>query len=101
MKTVDEIRMEQLDGDFPIQMPQSHYAERYVAVNEGAKAFAKVVIENVPWSIDRDRAVQLIREAAMWAKDAMLTYKPPQEWSEEIVTEEGNMVRLRPVDSVD
>ncbi len=91
-KSVDETRIEQLDRDFASKFPRPEDAERYAAINEAAKAFAKVVIENVPWSVDRDRAVDRVRDAAMLAREAILTYEPPN--AEEFTTKGGHKIRL-------
>jgi len=41
------------------------------AIHEGAKHFAKVILEHVPDCADRDAVLQLIREASMLACSAV------------------------------
>jgi len=99
MRSVDELRLGQLDGEFASEALMPDEAERRAAINDEAKAFARTVIENVPWSVDRDHAVRLIREAAMWARDALRTHKAAV--AEEIETTCGHKLTMLPVESVD
>ena len=41
--------------------------EKYEAIHESAKQFARVILNNVPASSDRAAAIQLLREASMLA----------------------------------
>ena len=45
--------------------------EKYVAVREAAKAFAKVLVANTPPSADQTTAVRKVREAVMTANAAI------------------------------
>jgi len=44
---------------------------QYEAVHEAAKQFAKVILKNVPNSVDRDEVLHLLREASMLACSAI------------------------------
>ena len=93
-RTVDELRLKQLDQDFPSHLLKAEGAERYTAITEAAKTFARFVIQNVPWSVDRDSAVQRIREAAMYAKEAILVHDLSAAQSIEITTNDGHKIRF-------
>ncbi len=71
---IDDLRMRELEWDFPTRPTRPDDATNCLRINEAAKAFAKTVIETVPWSPDRDRATKAIRHAALLAKEAMLTH---------------------------
>lgn len=75
-EAINKVKKRQLDCEFAGRLPTPEQAQLWAAINEAGKAFAQVVIENVPWSADRDRAIQGIREAAMLAREAVLTYHP-------------------------
>jgi hypothetical protein len=44
---------------------------RYEALHDGAKQFARVILEHVPAGVDRAAALQLLREASMLACSAI------------------------------
>lgn len=82
MMSVDDLRLGDLDVTFPAP-PTRKQAEKWLLINEAAKIFAKTIIETVPWSCDRDRSQEAIREAVMWAKEAILTWESTQIPSQE------------------
>ena len=61
------------DTDFDPEYVFSHHhatpekLKQYEAIHEAAKAFATVVLQNVPPCSDRNATLQLLREAAMTA----------------------------------
>lgn len=58
---------EQLEELFKYHSPTAEQIPKYQAINEAAKAFAKVVFDNCPASADRTTAIREIRSARMWA----------------------------------
>jgi hypothetical protein len=46
-------------------------ADMVNTVHEAARSFADVVISEVPTSYERDRAIQSLREAVLWAHSAI------------------------------
>ncbi|HVU03759.1 MAG TPA: hypothetical protein VHE30_18500 [Polyangiaceae bacterium] len=61
------------DTDFDPEYVFNHHSaskkqlEQYAAIHESAKAFARVILDNVPACSDRSAALQLLRESAMTA----------------------------------
>lgn len=49
--------------------------EQYKAINQGAKAFEKVVLENCPTSADRTFACRQIRDARMTANRSVALHR--------------------------
>jgi hypothetical protein len=67
--------MNQADFD-PDYVFSHHHATpeklaRYEALHDGAKQFARVILEHVPAGADRTAALQLLREASMLACSAI------------------------------
>ncbi len=62
-KTIDDIRLDALESEFECDENNDAAAE----ITAAARALAKAVIENVPWSQDRDRIVEVVRQAAKCA----------------------------------
>jgi hypothetical protein len=64
-------------SDFDPEYVFSHHSatpeklKQYEAVHEAAKEFAKVILKNVPNSVDRDEVLHLLREASMLACSAI------------------------------
>lgn len=64
-------------SDFDPEYVFSHHSAtpeklaQYEAVHEAAKQFAKVILKNVPNSVDRDEVLHLLREASMLACSAI------------------------------
>ncbi len=62
-----------LNSDFDPEYVFSHHAatreklDSYAVVHEAAKQFARVLLDSVPASRDRDSALRLLRESAMMA----------------------------------
>lgn len=67
--TVDEV----LDDLFTYHAPTPEQAEKYKAINEAAKEFARVVLDSCPRNPDRSAAIRKIREARMTANSAIAT----------------------------
>jgi hypothetical protein len=61
----------QLDDMFTYHAPTPAQLPKYAAVNEAAKAFAKVVIANTSVSADQSAAIRKIRNARMTANMAI------------------------------
>jgi hypothetical protein len=65
------------DNDFDPDYVFSHHhatpekLKQYDAIHDGAKAFARVILANVPASSDRNAALHLLREATMTACSAV------------------------------
>lgn len=68
-------QIEELDHLFTYHPPTGDQIPRYTAINEAAKAFARVVLENTPRSADQSAAMRLIREARMTANSAIALAK--------------------------
>jgi hypothetical protein len=66
-----------IQKDFDADYVFSHHSatpekmKQYEKIHESAKQFARVILENVPASIDRASALQLLRESAMMACSAI------------------------------
>lgn len=65
------IKIEDLDNLFTYHAPKGDQTERYGKINDAAKNFAKVVLENTPPSADQTDAIRKIREARMTANSAI------------------------------
>jgi hypothetical protein len=52
---------------FKYHPPNSETLPKYAAINQAAKNFAEVVLQNCPSSADRSAAIRLIRDARMTA----------------------------------
>ncbi len=61
----------ELDRLFAYHAPTDEQVPRYTAINEAAKQFAIVVLENTPTCADQSAAIRLIREARMTANAAV------------------------------
>lgn len=74
MNELTEEELEAIADDlFRYHPPTEEQKAKYDAINEGAKAFFKVVHANCPQSPDRTAAVRLIREARMTANASIAT----------------------------
>jgi hypothetical protein len=60
-----------LDQLFRYHPPKPEQLQRYEAVNQAAKSFAKVILENTPLSADQSDAIRKVREARMTANAAI------------------------------
>ncbi len=63
----------EFDADyvFDHHQPNAEKLAHYQAVHEGAKAFAKVILQHVPAGEDRNAALQYLRESMMLANAAI------------------------------
>jgi hypothetical protein len=52
---------------FAYHPPNSAQLPKYAAINQAAKNFAEVILQNCPSSADRSAAIRLIRDARMTA----------------------------------
>lgn len=86
--TVNELRNAEIEWEF--RTTNSNVCQESIRVNEAAREFAKAIIQVVPWSVDRDRAVQSVREAAIWAREALQTH----EAEVEVTTKNGHKLRF-------
>jgi len=59
------------DYVFDHHQPNAEKLAHYQAVHEGAKVFAKVILQHVPAGADRDAALRLLRESMMTANAAI------------------------------
>jgi hypothetical protein len=66
-----EVTLETLDDVFSYHAPEGDQPQRYVTIREGAKAFARIILENAPRSADRSSALRKVREAVMDANSAI------------------------------
>ena len=66
-KTSKEI----LDEFFSYHPPTPHTLPNFQAINQAAKNFAEVVLQNCPSSQDRSNVINMIRAARMWANAAI------------------------------
>ena len=56
---------------FRYHSPTPETLPKYAAINQAAKNFAEVVLQNCPSSADRSAAIRLIRDARMTANAAV------------------------------
>lgn len=56
---------------FRYHAPNSETVPKYQAINQAAKNFAEVVLQNCPRGADRSAAIRLIRDARMTANAAI------------------------------
>lgn len=56
---------------FKYHPPTSETLPKFAAINQAAKNFAEVVLQNCPSSADRSAAIRLIRDARMTANAAI------------------------------
>ena len=56
---------------FSYHPPTPHTLPKFQAINQAAKNFAEVVLQNCPSSADRSAAIRLIRDARMTANAAV------------------------------
>ena len=56
---------------FKYHPPTPETLPKYAAINQAAKNFAEVVLQNCPGSSDRSAAIRLIRDARMTANAAV------------------------------
>lgn len=52
---------------FRYHAPSSETLPKYAAINQAAKNFAEIILQNCPRSADRSAAIRLIRDARMTA----------------------------------
>lgn len=52
---------------FKYHAPNGETLPKYAAINQAAKNFAEIVLQNCPSSADRSAAIRLIRDARMTA----------------------------------
>jgi hypothetical protein len=65
-----KITQEQLDNWFTYHSDLGDIP-KYVAIREGAKAFARIIVDNSPPSADTTAAIRKLREAVMTANAAI------------------------------
>ena len=58
---------ETIDEIFTYHKPEPEQIPQYETIREGARVFAKVLLENTPRSADQSAAIRLLREAVMTA----------------------------------
>lgn len=58
---------DQIDDIFSYHAPEPGQPERYTAIREAAKHFAKVIIDNTQQCPDQSVAIRKVREAVMVA----------------------------------
>jgi hypothetical protein len=56
---------------FKYHPPNFETLPKYASINQAAKNFAEVVLQNCPRSADRSAAIRLIRDARMTANAAI------------------------------
>lgn len=68
--------LDNLDDLFSYHPPDGTTEQRYVAINNAAKEFARIILTHAPDCADRAAAVRLVREARMVA-NAAIACAPP------------------------
>lgn len=70
--TADEF----LDRLFSPRPPRGTQPERYAAVRAKGRELAELILASCPGSDERDRAVDAVREAVMWANNSIAVNEP-------------------------
>ncbi|SRR5579871_2627467 len=66
-----------IESMFEEHEPKAADAKRYAAINDAARQLAKVIAENAPENSSATRhAIRAAQEAALWAKEAIRTWRP-------------------------
>ncbi len=78
MKQLTQQQLDELDHAYGYHAPTAEQIEKYAAINEAAKAFERVVIENCPASADRTFACRQIRDARMTANRSIALHREQQ-----------------------
>ena len=65
----------ELDHAYGYHAPRPEQVTKYQAINDAAKAFERVVLENCPSSADRTFATRQIRDARMTANRSIALHK--------------------------
>lgn len=60
-----------LDHIFTYHPPEPGDQERYIAIRDAGKEFARTILENTPGSADQTAAIRKVREAVMTANAAI------------------------------
>lgn len=60
-----------LEELFSYHPPNPETLPKYAAINQAAKNFAEIILQNCPSSADRSAAIRLIRDARMTANAAI------------------------------
>lgn len=60
-----------IDDVFTYHPPKGDAPQRYAAIREAAKAFARAILENTPSCADQAAAIRHVREAVMTANAAV------------------------------
>ena len=60
-----------IENWFTYHKPEPHQLEHYMALREGAKAFALLIAKHTPPSADQTDALRKVREAVMTANAAI------------------------------
>jgi len=60
-----------LDEIFTYHAPKGTQQERYVALRESAKVFAKLIVSSTPASREQSVALTNVQQAVMWANAAI------------------------------
>lgn len=68
-----------LETWFTYHPPDRDQAERYEALRDGARAFAKIILDMTPAGPDQSAAIRKVREAVMTANAAIAC-----EWKDNI-----------------
>lgn len=66
---------QEIDHAYTYHPTTPEQIERYAAINEAAKNFERVVLENCPSSADRTFATRQIRDARMTANRSIALHK--------------------------
>lgn len=68
---MNPITDEQLDNWFQYHAPTPEQQKAYVAIRDGAKQLARLIVANSPASADQTAAIRLLRQAVMTANAAI------------------------------
>ncbi len=67
------VSLANLDNVFTYHAPTGTQPDQYAKIREGAKAFAKIILENTPQSADQTDAIRSVRNAMMTANASIAT----------------------------
>ena len=68
-----QVNLSNLDNVFSYHAPAGTQPDQYAKIREGAKAFARIILENTPQSADQSDAIRSVRNAMMTANAAVAT----------------------------
>ena len=67
------VTVDSLDRVFDYHAPDAQDVQRHQKLRDGAKAFARIILENTPVCADQSSAIRDVRNALMTANAAVAT----------------------------